>query len=360
MYLLRSPFVFIFLLLSCKSKQEQTHPTVENITESVYASGIIKSKNQYQVFSTSNGLIKDILVTEGDIVQKGTPIIRIGNETAQLSVENARLAADYSSVNANADKLQELRINIDLAKSKLNNDSTLLERQRNLWTQGIGSHNELEQRELIYKNSQAAFQAAVLRYKDLQRQVRFSAQQSQKNLQISNTLAGDYTIKSETNGKVYNLLKEKGEMVNTQTPIAIIGDATNFLLELQVDEYDIAQIRLDQKALVSMDSYKGKTFEARITKINPIMNERSRSFTVEATFISQPPSLYPNLTVESNILIQTKTNALTIPRNYLINDSFVMLATKEKIKVSTGLKDYKKVEILNGLSATDIIIKPVQ
>ena len=131
-------------------------------------------------------------------------------------------------------------------------------------------------------------------------------------------------------------------MVNTQTPIAIIGDAESFILELQVDEYDIAQIRLGQKALISMDSYKGKVYEARITKINPIMNDRSRSFTVEAVFVTQPPSLYPNLTVESNILIHTKENALTIPRNYLFNDSLVILANKEKRKVTTGLKDYKK------------------
>lgn len=360
MYLLRSPLVFLLLLISCKSKQEQTQPTIENITESVYASGIVKSKNQYQVFSTSNGLIKDIMVTEGDLVQKGTPIIRIENETAQLSAENARLAADYTSVSANADKLQELRINIDLAKSKLNNDSMLMVRQHNLWAQGIGSRNELDQRDLVYQNSKTAYEAAVLRYRDLQRQVSFSAQQSQKNLQISNKLASDFTIKSETNGKVYNILKEKGEMVNMQTPIAIIGDATSFLLELQVDEYDIAQIRLGQKVLVTMDSYKGKTFEASISKINPIMNERSRSFTVEATFITAPPSLYPNLTVESNVLIQTKANALTIPRSFLINDSFVMLANKEKIKVTTGLKDYKKVEILKGLAASDFIIKPVK
>ncbi|ANE49942.1 efflux RND transporter periplasmic adaptor subunit [Flavisolibacter tropicus] len=360
MYLLRSPLVFLLLLISCKSKQEQTQPTIENITESVYASGIVKSKNQYQVFSTSNGLIKDIMVTEGDLVQKGTPIIRIENETAQLSAENARLAADYTSVSANADKLQELRINIDLTKSKLNNDSLLMVRQHNLWAQGIGSRNELDQRDLVYQNSKTAYEAAVLRYRDLQRQVSFSAQQSQKNLQISNKLASDFTIKSETNGKVYNILKEKGEMVNMQTPIAIIGDATSFLLELQVDEYDIAQIRLGQKVLVTMDSYKGKTFEASISKINPIMNERSRSFTVEATFITAPPSLYPNLTVESNVLIQTKANALTIPRSFLINDSFVMLANKEKIKVTTGLKDYKKVEILKGLAASDFIIKPVK
>lgn len=358
MHTLRLLSFILLLLLACNSKQEQIQPTVENITESVYASGTVKSKNQYQVFPSANGLIQDILVTEGDEVKKGTPIVRIENETAELQAENARITANYSSVSANADKLRELKINIDLARSKMNNDSLLLTRQQNLWNQGIGSRNELEQRELAYKNSQTAYRSAILRYNDLQKEINLAAKQSQKNLQISNALAGDYTVKSETDGKVYNILKEKGEMVNTQTPIAVIGDAEDFILELQVDEYDIARIRLGQKVLISMDSYKGQVFEAQVTKINPIMNERSRSFTVEAVFITQPPSVYPNLTAEANILIQTKEDALTIPRSYLVNDSLVIMANDEKRKVITGLKDYKKVEIIKGLAANETIVKP--
>lgn len=77
-----------------------------------------------------------------------------------------------------------------------------------------------------------------------------------------------------------------------------------------------------------MDSYKGKVFEAKVTRIEPIMNEQTRSFTVEAQFISKPELLYPNLSAEANIVIQTRENALTIPRNYLIGDSLVLVNKK--------------------------------
>ena len=90
------------------------------------------------------------------------------------------------------------------------------------------------------------------------------------------------------------------------------------------------------------------------------MNAQSKSFTVEADFIHPPASLYPNLTTEANIVIKVKEKALTIPRSYLLNDSTVMLANKEKRKVITGLKDYLKAEIIKGLSPTDQLIKPVQ
>lgn len=356
-------FCFVFLLslfISCKSKKEKISPVVENISESVYASGIIKSRNQYQVFSTVNGLIQQILVTEGDMVKKGTSLFKILNETSKLNRDNAQLAADFANENKRSDKLNELKINIDFAKIKMENDGVLLQRQKNLWEQNIGTKNELDQRELSYKNSVTNYQAAKLRMNDLQKQMDFSAKQSQKTLQISSTISGDYTIKSEREGKVYSILKEQGEMVNTQTPVAVIGDAADFYLELQIDELDIAKIKPGQKVILNLDSYKGEVFEARVEKINPIMNERSRSFIVEAAFVTKPAVLYPNLTTEANVVIQTKDKALTIPRNYLVEDSFVLDKDENKVPVTVGLRDYKKAEILKGLKATDIILKPAK
>lgn len=350
-------YLLVFFL-SCNKKVEKTSPVEESITESVYASGIVKSKNQYQVFSTVNGLVKEVLVTEGDIVKKGDAIIRIADITAQLNKENAQIAADYSSVTANADKLNNARIEIENAKSKMDNDASLAKRQRNLWEQGIGTRNEMDQRELAYKNSTNAFEAAKLRFADLQKQISLQAKQSQKNLQLSNNTINDFIVKSERDGKVYNILKEKGEMVNTQTPVAIVGDASSFILELQVDEYDIARIKPGQKVLLSMDSYKGEVFEAQVLKINPLMNTQSKSFTIEAIFITPPAKLYPNLTTEANIIIAVKEKALTIPRSYLLDDTYVLLPNDEKRKVTIGLKDYQKVEILKGITAKDILIKP--
>jgi hypothetical protein len=81
---------------------------------------------------------------------------------------------------------------------------------------------------------------------------------------------------------------------------------------------------------------------------------------VEAEFITPPPALYPNLTTEANIIIAVKEKVLTIPRSYLQDDGTVLLANKEKRKITTGLKDYQKVEIISGLSVNDVILKPAQ
>ncbi|TDE17992.1 efflux RND transporter periplasmic adaptor subunit [Dyadobacter psychrotolerans] len=346
------------LCVSCRKSEEKTRPLTGTITESVYASGVIKGKNQYQVYSTVNGLVEKILVSEGDLVKKGTPVIQLVRRIAIMNAENAGLLAAYSSVSSNKERLHELENNISLARLKMENDASLLERQKNLWTQKIGTRFDYEQRELGYSNSLNAYESAKLRYAETLKQLRFQEQQSRKNLQIVQTSANDYIIKSERDGQVYDILKKAGEMVTPQTAVAIIGDADRFLIELQIDEFDIAKVKTGQKMVVNMDSYRGKIFEAKVTRIIPYMNERSKSFTIEAMFVKAPPTLYPNLTCEANIVISQKDKALTIPRDYLLDGGYVLLERDKKQKVSTGLMDYKRVEILSGLLGNENLIKP--
>lgn len=356
--LIISSVTVIFLCTACKDKQEKTSPIIESITESVYASGTIKSRNQYEVYSTVSGIIKEIMVEEGDTIRKGTPLIVLSNDAAELSTENARLAAEYSAASNKTDRLEELKAGIEIAERKYKNDSTLYERQKNLWSEGIGTKNELDQRELASQTSKKNYEIAVRRYNEVKKEIEFIAKQSRKNLQINTSLQKDFTIRSEVDGMVFSILREKGEIVSPQMPVAVIGNATDFLLELEVDEYDIARIKPGQKTLISLDSYKGMVFEGYITKINPIMNERSGTFTVEAVFTKMPGRLYPNLSTETNIIIQTRERTMTIPRNYLMENDQVMLEDKSIKKVVTGLKDYRKAEIISGLDTTDIILLP--
>lgn len=350
--------LLFFFVLSCKSKNETVKPQKEKITESVYASGIIKSKDQYQVFSSMSGVVSEVFLQEGDTIKKGDAIVSLHNPTAELNTENASLAAAYAATSSNSEKLTERLNAIQLAKTKMDNDASLLQRQRNLWDQQIGTRNDLDRAELAYKNSSNAYDAAKLVYAELQKQIRFQDKQAQKNVSISKSVAADYTVRSAVDGRLYKLNVSKGEMANIQSPVALIGNAKDFELELQVDEYDIARIKTGQKIVVTMDSQKGSVFEAIVTKIDPSMNERSKSFTIEAVFVSPPSNLYPNLTCEANIIITSKENALTIPRSCLLEGDYVMLENKEKRKVTTGLKDYQKVEIISGITENDIILKP--
>ena len=351
-------FTVGIMLFSCGKKQETSLPSLGPITESIYASGVLKTADQYQAYVTVNGIISQILVKEGDSVHVGSPLVSITNETQRFAAENASLAANFNDFSANSGKLDEAKLVIESAKNKFKLDSALYFRQKNLWDQQIGTKVDLETKELAFQTSKSNYLSAIQRFRDLNRSLAFNSSQAKKNLQISANQAQDFILRSKTNGIVYSILKSIGEIVNPQSPIAVIGNYQDFVLEMQVDENDILRVQNGQKVIVTLDSYKNQAFEARVSKISEIMNERSKTFLVEATFTKAPPKLFPNITFEANILLNKKENVILIPRNYLKQDSIVTLASGEERIVKVGLKDFQKAEILSGLKVSDEIVKP--
>ncbi len=351
-------FAVGIMLFSCGKKQETSLPSLGPITESIYASGVLKTADQYQAYVTVNGIISQILVKEGDSVHVGSPLVSITNETQRFAAENASLAANFNDFSANSGKLDEAKLVIESAKNKFKLDSALYFRQKNLWDQQIGTKVDLETKELAFQTSKSNYLSAIQRFRDLNRSLAFNSSQAKKNLQISANQAQDFILRSKTNGIVYSILKSIGEIVNPQSPIAVIGNYQDFVLEMQVDENDILRVQNGQKVIVTLDSYKNQAFEARVSKVSEIMNKRSKTFLVEATFTKAPPKLFPNITFEANILLNKKENVILIPRNYLKQDSIVTLASGEERIVKVGLKDFQKAEILSGLKVSDEIVKP--
>ena len=167
-------FFSVVLFFSCKIRVETIQPTRESISESIYASGIVKSRDQYQAYATVNGIVEKVLVVEGDKVKKGQVILTISNEAQRLNKENAELAANFSDYNANQGKLNESKLLLELSKNKMKNDSALFFRQSALWQQQIGTKVEFEQRDLAYQNSKAAYYSSLVRLADLKRQLDFN------------------------------------------------------------------------------------------------------------------------------------------------------------------------------------------
>lgn len=353
-------FYFILFFVACKSKPDNLKPTVSAITESVYAAGVLKSEAQYQAFSTVNGTIEHVFLKEGAQVKVGTPILSISNTLQQLNTQNATLTAHYAALANNQDKLDDARNLIALQFKNMKNDSLLLQRQKNIWQQGGGTKVALEQVELSYEATKVAYKSALLKYEALKKQLDFAASQSTKNVQIAESVVNDFTVKSDINGTLYQLYKKQGELVTPQSPLALLGSNKKFVLEMQVDEYDIFKIKPQQLVLVTLDSYKGKVFEARVSSISPMMNEASKTFLVEANFVHPPATLYPFISFEANIVIRTKPKALLIPITYLVNDSTVRKSNGQLVRVKTGLKDYKMVEIRSGLTLTDELANPIK
>lgn len=349
----------LFLGLSCGEKQEAVFPSQTRLTESVYSSVTIQPDSLYQVFAAVGGILDRNLVEEGDIVTPETPLVQIINNTPKLNTENAQFTLRLAQENygGKAGILRSLQDEILSAKLALKNDSVNYFRQKNLWEQNIGSKAQFENKELAYELSQNKVSLLEKSYERTKNELHTNLQQARNNYTASQIFTEDFTVTSKINGKVYALYKNPGEIVNNLEPLASVGSAQNFIIELLVDEVDIVKIDLGQKTLITLDAYGNEVFEARVSKIYPKKDERSQTFKVEAMFLDPPKKLYPGLAGEGNIIIAEKENVLTIPREYLINDNQVLTEDGEKT-VKLGLHNLERVEILDGIDKKTKIIKP--
>jgi RND family efflux transporter MFP subunit len=351
---------FLFLIIACGKKNNSIQPSYSEIIESVYASGKVKSKEQYQVYSKVSGLIEKVVVTKGQLVRKGDILIQLESNSANKNVQGAKIQYLNTTREAQENKRKELTEAVNFANKKYQTDSLIYFRQKELWRQNIGTAIDLEQKELMYQQSKSNWTSAKARLADFNKQLEYQQSLLKNNVELTQSLQEDFLIRSVVDGKVYDILKEKGEWIGPNTPVAILGNAGKYLIELEVDEKDIVKIKTGQKVVVRLDSYQDSIFTAHITSIDPIMNVKTRTFIVTAVFEKQPSVLYPYLTVEANIIIESKSKALVIPAVYLTTLNEVVKEDGTKIKVTTGLKNYQWVEILSGIDTTSKIILPVR
>jgi RND family efflux transporter MFP subunit len=183
-----------------------------------------------------------------------------------------------------------------------------------------------------------------------------SYQQAQNNLSSAIYNSKDFTVKSEIDGKIYAIYKKEGEIVNTMEPIASVGKDSTFVLKLQIDEVDIVKLSKNQVVLITLDAYDGLLYSGKIRKIYPQKDQKSNAFIVDAIFDNPPKILYPGLSGEANVIIKKRENALTIPRDFLLENNKV-LTKNGLVDVKTGLKNMDFVEILEGLNDETAIIK---
>jgi len=348
----------ILLIVSCSTNQDKIFPTEQPLTESVYASATIQPDSLYQVYAVVSGIIDKVLVEEGDLVSKNTPLFQIINNTSKLNSENAKFTLDLAqeNYNGNAAILSSINDEIEAAKLRFRNDSVNYFRQKNLWEQRIGSKLQYDTKKLNYELALSHLKLLQNKYNRTKNALKTALKQAQNNFNSASIVTNDFKVTSKINGKVYALLKEPGEIVTSTQPIAALGSANRFVINLLVDEVDIVRVNKNQPVLLALEAYSDTIFKARISKIYPKKDERNQTFTVEAIFVNPPKILYPGLSGEANITIAQKNRALTIPKDYLIDTNKVK-TNEGLVTVATGLQNMHAIEILSGITKNTPLYK---
>ena len=353
--------VFLNLFSACGEKREEGTVTRTDMIEAVYSSVELEPLNKYIVNASVAGYIRELPFVEGDFVKAGDVLCVLVNDPAKMTQENARLSYDLAKQNLQGESnvMEELKLELRSLTSKFRIDSLNYFRFRSLIEQNAVSGFEADNARLAYEVSLNNLENLKKKIRRTEQELKTQLYQSRNNLNVSALRTADYVIRSNIDGKVFQLNKERGEFVNMQEPIAIIGDRARFKLKMLIDEVDISKVKMGQKVLVTLEAFENKVFEARIDRISPKMDERTQTFRVEASFVNPPERLYMGLTGEGNIVINEKGKALVIPREFLQSGNKVE-SDKGSIIIKTGLSNWSYIEVLSGLEEGDKIYKPKQ
>ena len=354
----------LIFCISCK-QQNSIQPQKRDIVETVYASGKVIAENEYNLYALNSGTVIKKLVKEGDSVTKGQIIYIIKFDAPAAKLDAAKSNFNYAQSNLSRDSrvLTDLKITMQSAEIRFHNDSLQYVRLKRLMDQDIGTQSNVDNAYTNYLVSENMKKAAEEKYYSTINDLNVNLSNAKSQLTGAKTDLDNYFIRSDKAGTVYQLLKEQGEAVKANDPLALLGETKSRTIKLAVDQQDIIRVKLGQEVLLKTDVSGSTIYHAVISKIYPLMNEIDQTFRVDAVFLTSENQPYIHSSVEANIIIQRKKNALVIPAKAMINEDSVQIREAGKLKtifVKTGIHTLNDIEILEGLTESSIVVPPYQ
>lgn len=370
--------------------------TERDIIESVTASGKIYAEEEVKISSDVSGEIIQLLVKEGQSVQKGDLLAKIQPESYQAIVERAE--AEYNNAIANLKNMQANHANT-LAKQKqvdaqLMNAELAYQRAKKLYeTQSI-STAEMEDAETAYQTAQAEVDAI----KESIKGANFSVEGAQAAVRGAQAAIRDAqsnlsktSIYAPMSGIISLLNVEQGEKVvgtlqMTGTEMMRITNFQNMEVRVDVSESEIIKVRVGDTAQIEVDAYFEQKFQGIVTQVSntskgsadlDMSAEQSSNFVVRVGILEEsyqnllnenPRPFLPGMSATVDIFTKEVKNATAVPIQSVVTreDSthhqlteVVFVAQDGKAiqtPVKTGIQDDVYIQILEGLSPNQNII----
>ena len=358
-------FILVFFVIAGCKNSSVIHPERKNIIETVYASGKIMADSEYTVYALNAGTVTQKLVKEGDVVKNKQVLYVIKNTAPAARLEASRTAyrTAMENLSANSRVLTDLKLAVHNAAIKVSQDSLQYVRLRNLWAENVGTKSNLDNAEAQYNTSLNLRKSAREKYYATLNDLNLALQNARSQLAGAQTDMDNFIIRTQSAGTVYQALKESGEAVKANEPVALIGKSAERLIRLAVDQQDIDRVKAGQEVLLKTDLSGDKIYQAKIVRTYPVMNEADQTFRVDAVFNAGTQQPYIHSSVEANIIIQRKKDCLVVPKEVLLNGDSLQVKQNGKTKtiaVKTGIRTLDEVEILSGLNEQAEVLIPVQ
>jgi RND family efflux transporter MFP subunit len=309
-------------LATLNVRKEEALVSVATLKDTVFnhyldIQGSVETKENILIQPEMPGTLVALNVKAGQRVSKGQLLARVDDGGSSQQV--ASLETQYQ-----------------LAK-------TTFERQKNLWSQKIGS-------EIQYLQAQTQMLS-------LQRSV------AQAKAMLSKT-----EIRAPFSGTIDEVFVERGQVVSAGPQgLMRIVNLNNMYVSTSIPESYIGKLKVGTQVDVYLTSLN-KNYKGKVRQIGNFINPNNRSFGIEVSIPNPENLLRPNQVAKLKVIDYTVKNAIVVPSNVIQEDGkgnqFVFVATNsngktataKKAMVTTGKSSDNVTEILSGLSANDIIV----
>ena len=305
--------------LAINDKEEVVKVRVDSLRKQKFehfieVTGQVEAEQDVNVSPESVGVIKEILVKEGQKVSKGQILARLNTEMPES-------------------QLQEVEVQLNLA-------NTNYERQKNLWDQNIGS----EMQYLQAKNNKESLEKRI---ESLKTQIKMAE------------------VKSPINGVVDIVYQEKGHIGSPQTPLAKVINVGKIKIYADISESYITKIKKGDNVNIYFPALD-REINAKIDQIGNTIDPNNRTFRVRINLNNEDKMIKPNLVSIVKVRDYVNDEAIAI-RSLYIKEDFTgnytyIVENREgnniakKVYVTPGITNNNITEVTDGLSEGMLVI----
>ena len=326
------------------------------IKASILASGQLKHEEEVKLTAEVIGRVSKLYIKEGDTVTRGQLVLTIDDETFSASVEQQQAAVDQQ------------RVAIEKQLMIVDNLEKQWKRKTQLFKQKLLDNDAYDAITHQYQVAKVDLKSS----RELLKQV--EARLDQAKDQLSKT-----KIVSPINGTVTSLdIKEGETAISSTTNIAgsslmTIANPESMLAEINVDEADIANVKIGQTAEIIAISFADTPLKGQVESIassaKRAVGRQSYSFAVKLRLDSSlEVNLRPGMSCRAEVFTQDEQSLLAVPIKAVqtqedndkdLVENFVFVISEgvaKKTKIKAGISDDTFQQVLEGLETGATII----
>ena len=341
------------------------------LQNSLVFSSRVASVARTELASTLTARVEKVLVREGDTVKAGQLLIALVDDDVRAQLQQAQAALGTADARLKSQfELSGPVATLGLTQSRVNMEYAMsdLERNKSLNAKGFISDAKLQDVERAAVSARAAYQQAAAQATANTRggaeaqATQARVREAQGAVQVVRAKLEQTRMLAPADGRVIARSVEVGDVAQAGKKLLTLAITGETRLIAQIDEKNLRLVREGMRAVASADAFPDFKFDAEVIYLAPSVDVTRG--TVEARLrVPKPPTqLRDDMTVSAEVVVAFKQNALSIPgsalreageRKYVL---MVRAGTAREQDVTTGVQSLRRVEIVSGLSAGDLVI----